>query len=284
MKTHPGMLGLFALSLAMASHAQSIPTETSGASTAAPDGNADCRLAEKLGANPGAVPVPRLNSDGWAARYRQKQHDLVGRQVDLLFLGDSITAGWELANKNEPLLNMQEVWQEFYGQRKAFNLGFSGDTTADLLYRIDSGEMDNLSPKAIVLLIGTNNSARCGWSKEVTTPAIEAVVSKLQQRMPRAVILLLGILPKEANAAVLASEHATNDALATQYKDDPRVHFILMDDLFVQNGLLQKDLYREPHFAPTTHAVHPTAVGMRRIAERLEPYLQPIFGALPAKR
>jgi lysophospholipase L1-like esterase len=270
------LLPLLAFTCALAASAQ----DTTLPEPAKPDGNADCRLAEKLGANPGAVPVPRLNSDGWAARYRQKHDALAGKRVDLLFVGDSITAGWELAKKDEPLLNMQAVWNDFYGTRNAFNLGFSGDTTANLLYRIDSGELDGLTPRAIVLLIGTNNSGRCGWLNDITTPAIEAVIATLRQRMPGATILLLGILPKEANAAILAADRATNVALAVQYKDNTRIHFILLDDIFVHDGVLDKELYREPHFAPTAHAVHPTAVGMRRIAERIEPYLQPIFGKL----
>ena len=68
---------------------------------------------------------------------------------DVIFLGDSITHGWE----------GQKAWQEHFGSFKPVNLGIGGDQTGHVLWRITDGhELDNLKPKAAVIMIGTNNT------------------------------------------------------------------------------------------------------------------------------
>ena len=68
---------------------------------------------------------------------------------DVIFLGDSITNGWE----------NQKAWQEYFGAFKPVNLGIGGDQTGHVLWRITDGhELDNLKPKAAVIMIGTNNT------------------------------------------------------------------------------------------------------------------------------
>ena len=77
--------------------------------------------------------------------------------IGLLLLGDSITQNYEKAKT--PDENFQPTWQRFYAPRAALNAGFSGDRTEHVLWRLDHGEIDGIRPRAVVLLIGTNNTA-----------------------------------------------------------------------------------------------------------------------------
>ena len=94
------------------------------------------------------VPVPR---DGGRLDRHEKFNERVKQgNVDLMFIGDSITQGWEGAGK--------DAWDKHYGKRNAVNLGIGGDRTQHVLWRLDNGNIDGISPKLAVLMIGTNNS------------------------------------------------------------------------------------------------------------------------------
>ena len=98
--------------------------------------------------NDAVVPVPR---DGnWMKRHDSFNERVKKGNVDLIFIGDSITQGWEGAGK--------KVWEEFYGKRNAVNLGIGGDRTQHVLWRLENGNIEGIQPKLAVLMIGTNNS------------------------------------------------------------------------------------------------------------------------------
>ena len=86
----------------------------------------------------------------WMKRHESFNERVKQGNVDLIFIGDSITQGWEGAGK--------DVWDEFYGKRNAVNLGIGGDRTQHVLWRLDHGNIDGIKPKLAVLMIGTNNS------------------------------------------------------------------------------------------------------------------------------
>ncbi len=71
-------------------------------------------------------------------------------KVDLLWIGDSITHGWEEKGK--------AVWEKYYAPRHSFNIGYSGDRTEQVLWRLENGEIDGIAPKVVVIMIGTNNT------------------------------------------------------------------------------------------------------------------------------
>ena len=85
--------------------------------------------------------------------------------VDLLFLGDSITQGWSGAAK---------TWDRFYGPRKAANFGIGGDRTEHVLWRIQNGELKGIEPKVVVLMIGTNNAS--GSTPDEIAQGVTAIV------------------------------------------------------------------------------------------------------------
>ena len=95
-------------------------------------------------------PKDRLSSKWWKARHEMKLKAAKGADVDLLFIGDSITHGWE--NKG------RELWAKYYAPRNAFNIGYSGDRTQHVLWRLENGEMKGMKPKVAVIMIGTNNT------------------------------------------------------------------------------------------------------------------------------
>jgi lysophospholipase L1-like esterase len=104
---------------------------------------------------------------------------------DVVFLGDSITHGWE----------GQKAWEEHFGAFKPVNLGIGGDQTGHVLWRITDGhELDNLKPKAAVIMIGTNNTG--GHSAEQIAGGIKAIVEELKKQKPGIKILVLGVFPR----------------------------------------------------------------------------------------
>ncbi|MBL8797072.1 MAG: hypothetical protein JNM56_24435, partial [Planctomycetia bacterium] len=104
---------------------------------------------------------------------------------DVIFLGDSITHGWE----------GQKAWQEHFGSFNPVNLGIGGDQTGHVLWRITDGhEIDQLKPKAAVIMIGTNNTG--GHSAEQIAGGIKAIVEELKKQKPGIKILVLGVFPR----------------------------------------------------------------------------------------
>src|SRR5579871_5254834 len=104
---------------------------------------------------------------------------------DVIFLGDSITHGWE----------GQKAWQEHFGALKPVNLGIGGDQTGHVLWRITDGhELDNLKPKVAVIMIGTNNIG--GHTAPQIAGGIADIVEELKRQKPDIKVLLLGVFPR----------------------------------------------------------------------------------------
>jgi lysophospholipase L1-like esterase len=104
---------------------------------------------------------------------------------DVVFLGDSITHGWE----------GQKAWQDHFGSFNPVNLGIGGDQTGHVLWRITDGhEIDALKPKAAVIMIGTNNTG--GHTAEQIAGGIKAIVEELKKQKPGIKVLVLGVFPR----------------------------------------------------------------------------------------
>lgn len=105
--------------------------------------------------------------------------------IGVLFLGDSITAGWVKA---------PEVWNEYYGKYQPANFGIGGDQTQHVIWRIENGELDGIKPKVVVLMLGTNNTAT--HTADEIAAADKKIVQLIQQKIPGAKVLLLAIFPR----------------------------------------------------------------------------------------
>jgi lysophospholipase L1-like esterase len=138
---------------------------------------------EKTADNPAVKKINRDNARHKEFLKRIEQSKGVG---DVIFLGDSITEGWE-GNKAR--------WQEHFGAFKPVNLGISGDQTGHVLWRITDGhELDHLNPKAAVIMIGTNNTG--GHSAPQIAGGIKAIVEELKRQKPEIKVLVLGVFPR----------------------------------------------------------------------------------------
>jgi lysophospholipase L1-like esterase len=126
------------------------------------------------------MPFWQKRHEGFVARAKKGD-------VDVLFLGDSITQGWEGAGK--------KVWAEHFQPLKAANFGISGDQTQHVLWRITEGkELEGIDPKVAVLMIGTNNVA--SNSAEQIAQGVAAIVKELRRQKPHMKVLLLGVFPR----------------------------------------------------------------------------------------
>ena len=144
-------------------------------------------IAAALGETPeSVVPSSLENVDWWNECYREDLALIENGEFDLVFIGDSITRGWDHVGK--------EMWEKYYGDKRAVNLGIGGDRTDHLLWRIDHMPMERISPKGIFLLIGVNNVAS-GHSAAQTALGIRRVVEALRAKCPEAKIVVEKVFP-----------------------------------------------------------------------------------------
>jgi len=224
-----------------------------------------------------AVPTDRLDQPWWAQRHQQVLDQVrANPQTALLLIGDSITQNYEKAHA--PDEDFQPTWQTFYGARNALNLGFSGDGTQHVLWRLNHGEVDGLHPKVAVLLIGTNNTGWLQQSAADTQLGIDAVVATLEQKLPDTRILLLGLLPSDLSAVKRQADAQVNAYLAERYADNPRVTYLDIGSIFLRNGKLDTSRFYDTRFTPPAGALHPDTQGQREMAEAIEPTLARMLG------
>jgi lysophospholipase L1-like esterase len=234
---------------------------------------------EKLAPNPAVVPVDRLNEAWWAGRHNAIIETVRARpDTQLLLIGDSITNNYD--KSNPPDENFQPVWKEFYEPRHALNLGFSGDTTENVLWRLRHGEVEGLHPKVAMVLIGTNNTGR-DQTEEQTEAGIDAVMSELERRLPETRILLVGLLPSDVSRAKTQKDRAVNRYLAACYGEHPRVTYLDIGSIFYQQDTLLAALFYDPRLRVPRQPLHPDTIGQRMMAEAIEPTLSKLLGDQP---
>lgn len=141
-------------------------------------------------------PHPRTTSYPWmsTADWQSLHEGFLKRgkagPVDLLFLGDSITQGWGAEGK--------AVWEKEYAPKNAANFGIGGDTTQNVLWRITGGgELAGVKPKAVVVMIGTNNFGLRNDTAADVAKGVGAVVKAVRERLPESKVLLLGLFPRD---------------------------------------------------------------------------------------
>jgi lysophospholipase L1-like esterase len=231
------------------------------------------------GLPPAARPYSRMDLPWWHDRFEAKAAELRAHHVDLVWYGDSITQDFEQAGP-EPWRNFRPVWDRFYGARNAINLGFKGDATAHLLWRIEHGEADGISPRLAIVLIGANNFGHLHWPAEPTLIGIETVVAALHSHLPHTQILLLGVLPSIRSTWVDENTVSLNRDLAARYGGgaDPMVTFKDLTYLFVDHGRVVADRFLDTHLTPPDPPLHPSAQTQAQIAEAIEPDVRRMMG------
>jgi lysophospholipase L1-like esterase len=207
--------------------------------------------------NAATNPVPR-NASRWLQRHDGFRQLAQKGGIDLLFLGDSITDGWRARGSN--------VWNTFYASRKAANFGISGDQTQHVLWRIQNGELDQLKPRVIVLMIGTNNSGRDDGKS--IADGIRSILEAIRSRCPDSKVLLLAIFPRNMAADSSRQLQAIADAneIIAGFDDGRRVRFLNINQKLVgPDGKVPAAIM--PDF------LHPNANGYQIWADAMEPTL-----------
>lgn len=209
-------------------------------------------------------PTPRLVEYEWMPLdewYRRHADDIeVARagQAEILFLGDSITQGWEHSSS----------YKRRFSQYDPANFGVGGDRTENLLWRLQHGAVGNLDPKAIVLLIGVNNFGQRNDSPEAVFEGVKANVELLKASFPKANILVLGILPWGENPddPNRLRAKAANELLESLEAE--RVRIADVGSRFLEaDGSISKDVMAD--------FLHPTDEGYQRLTDAVLPILTP---------
>jgi len=138
-------------------------------------------------------------------------------EIDLVFLGDSITDRWPRVGERS--------WQKLAPYKPA-NFGIEGDCTEHLLWRLEHGELDAISPKVVIVLIGSNNVFYFADEKpEWTARGIERVVTVVRKRAPGSKVLLFGILPRDEKDSRVRRTIAAVNRQIQQLDDGTNIRF-----------------------------------------------------------
>ncbi len=226
-----------------------------------------------------ATPLSRADAKWWADRHAAKLRELRATPPNLLWIGDSITQDWERSGPPD-YFDMQPVWTRFYGGRGAINLGFKGDATAHLLWRLRNGELDNIAPKAAILLIGANNFGRLRWSPEDSLKGHDACVAEIRRRTPGAKILVLAVLPSDRGDWTTNATRTFNAGLAQRYANNktPGIAYTDPTPLFEKSGRIDTTQFYDPLLRPPEPSIHPTAQAHARLAALIEPQVAAMLG------
>jgi len=216
-------------------------------------------------------PVPRTDQNSLTAHSQLLEKAKLG-QVDLYFEGDSITRRWGATDYPELLAN----WNENFFGWNAANFGWGADGTENILWRLDDGELEGVNPQVIVLMAGTNNvgnpigSDGEGRRVEEVTRGIAAILDALRSKAPEATIILMGILPRNDNMALMPMIDSINDNLP-ELADGERIRFLNINDrLADRNGKLYEGM--------TADNLHPSDAGYQAWADALRPILTQLLG------
>jgi hypothetical protein len=150
---------------------------------------------------PANQPVARTDPNSQLAHQQLLEKARRGK-IDVFFLGDSITRRWGATDYPDFLANWK---QNFFGWNAA-NFGWGGDTTQNILWRLQNGELDGVNPKVIVILAArTTSGAIRGMRPKVAdiTRGIRAVIDLCRKKARRATLILTAIFPRNDNLAVV---------------------------------------------------------------------------------
>jgi len=220
----------------------------------------EVKQADKL-----SITAQEKTAKWWVKRHHAKLEEKKALgDVKLVFLGDSITHAWEKKGKT--------VWAKNYAKYNALNLGYSGDRTEHVLWRLQNGEIDGISPKVIVMMIGTNNVGHRKEASEKTAAGIKAILDIIKTKQPQTKVLLLGIFPRgdKATHPMRKLNDATNK-LISAYADGKSVQYLSINEKFLEkDGTLSKKVMPD--------LLHPASEQYQVWADAIAPSLKKLLG------
>jgi lysophospholipase L1-like esterase len=205
------------------------------------------------------TPSPRKdkkgdNDKGWFKRHERFVERARQGHVDVLFLGDSITQGWEGSGKG--------VWKERYEPLHAANFGIGGDRTQHVLWRLREGkELEGIHPKAVVLMIGTNNTG--SNSAEEIADGVKAIVEELRSQRPETKVLLLAVFPRSPKPTDKMRDKIKdiNQRIA-KLDDGQNVRYLDIGEKFLEkDGILTREIMPDfLHLSPRGYQIWAEAI------------------------
>lgn len=223
-------------------------------------------------------PAPRADRNSMLAHEQLLEKAKKGR-IDVYFLGDSITRRW--GTSDEQYKHLLANWRQNFHGWNAANFGWGGDTTQNILWRLEHGELDGVHPKVIVLMAGTNNVGRNpprgpdDPRVADVTRGIKAVLDLCRRKAPRATVVLMGITPRNDNAAVMPLIDRINENIS-RFADGRRVRYVNINTRLADGG---GRLYEGMH---NGDGLHLDVKGYQVWADALKPILTKLLGP-PAK-
>ncbi|MDP6893186.1 MAG: GDSL-type esterase/lipase family protein, partial [Verrucomicrobiota bacterium] len=209
-------------------------------------------------------PEPRWHKDTWLKRHNAFNERVMQGNVGMLMIGDSITHWWDRDGK--------KVWDHYYANRNAVNLAISGDRTEHVLWRLENGNIDGISPNVAVLMIGTNN--HMSSPPEITARDVRLIVKKLRTNLPETKILVLGIFPRGAGDDDGARQiNMKVNRLIEDIGDGNWVHYLNIDHAFLKGRRLRSELIPD--------GSHPNENGYAAWAAAMEPVLAKLLDEEP---
>ncbi|XP_037544013.1 platelet-activating factor acetylhydrolase IB subunit beta [Nematolebias whitei] len=218
--------------------------------------------------NPAAVaqPVEDVHGDGrWLSQHTRFVQECKDGEPEVLFVGDSMVQ----------LMQQYEVWRECFSPLHALNFGIGGDNTCNVLWRLQNGELENIRPKVVVLWVGTNNY---GHTAEQVAGGILAIAQLLTSHLPKAKIVVLGLLPRGERPNPLREKNAAVNKLLRSWL--PRLgqaQLLDVSEEFVHSdgSVSSQVMFDYLHLTPT---------GYRAIAKPLGDLLLQILEETPEER
>jgi lysophospholipase L1-like esterase len=194
---------------------------------------------------------PRANN---AATYTQTQQRMGPRHVgfaetaskgdiDLLLHGDSITDWWVQGDANKAM------FEKYFGGYKTANFAVAGDTTQGVLWGLKNGEGQGFQPKAVMLMIGTNNAGT--FTAPEIAEGVGAVVLEMRKDFPNAKILLLAIFPRSTPADPVRDKLAEVNRIISRLDDQRHVFYMDIGSRFLdEKGVFLPDSFRADNLHP----------------------------------
>jgi lysophospholipase L1-like esterase len=162
--------------------------------------------------------------------------------IDLLLHGDSITDWWQ-QEANRP------VFDKYFGNIRTANFAIAGDTTQGVLWGLRNGEGQGFQPKAVMLMIGTNNTGT--YTGPEIAEGVGAVVLELRRNFPNAKILLLAIFPRSVPGDPVRDKIAEVNRIIAKLDDQKQVFFMDIGRQFLdEKGVFLPDAFRPDNLHP----------------------------------
>lgn len=216
-------------------------------------------------------PVPRTDQNSQTAHGQLLAKARSGG-IDVYFAGDSITRRWGATDYPDLLAH----WTKTFFGWNAANFGWGADSTQHILWRLQNGELDDVHPKVIVLLAGTNNVGNSvppgsdAVKVEDISRGIKAILDTMRAKAPRATIILTAIFPRNDNMAVMPTINRINARLAT-FADGKTIRFLNINDRLADaEGRLLDGMMAD--------RLHPSVRGYQVWADALKPLLTELLG------